>query len=46
MTFEDNNAKTVICLPIIDREKQVVEGCIEIEFKKRHYLSSNPLLGG
>ena len=30
----------------MDKEEQKVEGCIEVEFKPKHYLSSNPLVGG
>lgn len=34
-------------MPILNSEEDgKVEGCIELEFKMRHYLSSNPLLGG
>ena len=30
----------------MDREESNVEGCIQLEFKMRHYLTNNPLMGG
>ena len=45
--FKEGEIKPVICVPIMNTEEDhKVEGCIEIEFKMKHYLSSNPLLGG
>ena len=35
----------MISLPIMDKDQTVVEGCIQLEFKKRNYLSGNPLNG-
>ncbi len=37
----------MICIPVFNRETDSqVEGCIEIEFKPKHYLSSNPFVSG
>eukprot|EP00347_Sterkiella_histriomuscorum_P022777 403337202 len=47
LRFQDiNNAVPIICVPIFNKESQDnrVEGCIETEFKVKHYLSSNPFL--
>ena len=33
----------IMFIPIMDREEARVEGCIEVEFRKKHYLTSNPL---
>ncbi|CDW89545.1 UNKNOWN [Stylonychia lemnae] len=45
--YQDGQVKPIICVPIMNQEDdQRVEGCIEVEFKMKHYLSSNPLLGG
>ena len=30
----------------MDKEELKVEGCIELEFRMKHYLASNPLQGG
>ena len=39
--------KPIICVPVYNKDEDSrVEGCIELEFKMKHYLSSNPLKGG
>ena len=44
--FEDNRSRPIICVPIMDKDEQRIEGCIEAELKMKSYLSSNPILGG
>lgn len=44
--FDKNRVKPIICVPIMDREEQKIEGCIELEFKMKHYLSHNVFNGG
>jgi hypothetical protein len=45
--FDSSNSKPIICIPVFNREMNTrVEGCIEIEFKMKHYLASNPFTGG
>ncbi len=34
---------TILCVPIMDRDGENIEGCIELEFKRKNYLSGNPL---
>jgi len=41
-----SKTKPIICVPIMDREQENVEGCMEIEFKRKNYLSGNPLHPG
>ena len=46
--LNSSNSKPIICIPVFNRELSTsrVEGCIQIEFKVKHYLSSNPFSGG
>lgn len=47
VSFKDGKPKPLICVPIMNTEDdRKVEGCIQLEFRMKHYLSSNPLLGG
>ena len=46
LKFENGKVKPIICVPIMDREEQRLEGCIEAEFKMKNYLSSHPLNSG
>jgi hypothetical protein len=45
---DPSQAVPLICVPVFNKEdeSQRVEGCVELEFKPKHYLSSNPFLGG
>ncbi|CDW78189.1 UNKNOWN [Stylonychia lemnae] len=45
--FDSQKITPIICVPCFNREDNSrVEALIEIEFKMKHYLSSNPLMGG
>jgi hypothetical protein len=46
LKFEVGSVRPMICVPIIHIQEQRIEGCIQLEFKMKHYLSSNPLMGG
>ena len=48
LRFKDGQDQVpIICVPVFNKENEErVEGCIQMEFKPKHYLSSNPFLGG
>jgi hypothetical protein len=46
LVFEGGQVRPIICVPIIHKQDQVIKGVIQLEFKMKHYLSSNPLVGG
>lgn len=46
LRFENKQGQPIICVPIMDKEVLKVEGCIQLDFKMKNYLSSNPMMGG
>ncbi len=42
LTFPDK-ASPIICVPIMDKEKLNVEGCMQLEYKNKNLIIQNPL---